>query len=510
MIKKGITRQIVLHYFIVVFLALVLVEFVFMLAVQRFYYESIYNTISTHITNNRDFLEPIARASNGEDGNNNLSRLLVRLALDNTELEILDLNGRVLASSTAFESDRAVLQTSDIMQALNGDMGRWIGRQPNTGESVMAVANKFDLGGENTYIVRYLTSLESVNSKLLVMGLLAIAVGVGVLAIVLIISIGMANSIVRPINSITAVSAQMAKGRLDVRVKGNYKHELGELASTLNFMAHEIVRSNQIKDDFISSISHELRTPLTSIKGWSETLDSGGYDPEETRIGMGIIAKETERLIGLVEEMLDFSKLQQNQMKLVKGTVNIREIVQETMLNVWAKAEQKQVHLKLETDETRAYNVYGDGNRLKQVFLNIVDNAIKFSHENSWIFLSVKEENGQIVASVQDTGIGISEEHLIKVRDRFFQVNHQNGGTGLGLAITQELVELHDGTITIQSELGSGTTVTVTLPMLIEENTLAEQGMISTEPEVKPESGNALAQSEQQRSAQDSSDQKKK
>ncbi|WP_339234443.1 HAMP domain-containing sensor histidine kinase [Paenibacillus sp. FSL R5-0517] len=468
MIKKGITRQIVLHYFFVVFLALLLVEFVFMLAVQRYYYESIYNTISTHISNSKDFFEPIARENNTEDGNN-LSRLIVNLALSNTELEILDLNGRVLASSTAFESDRAVLQTSDIMQALNGDMGRWIGRQPGTGESVMAVSHKFDLGGENTYVIRYLTSLENVNSKLLNMGMLAIAVGIGVLAIVLIISIGMANSIVRPINNITAVSAQMARGRLDVRVKGNYKHELGELASTLNFMAHEIVRSNQIKDDFISSISHELRTPLTSIKGWSETLDSGGYDPEETRIGMGIISKETERLIGLVEEMLDFSKLQQNQMKLVKGTVNIREIVQETMLNVWAKAEQKQVHLKLETDETRAYNVHGDGNRLKQVFLNIVDNAIKFSHENSWIFLSVKEENGQIIAAVQDTGIGISEEHLIKVRDRFFQVNHQNGGTGLGLAITQELVELHEGTITMQSELGSGTIVTVTLPAVADE-----------------------------------------
>ena len=431
-------------------------------------------------------LEPIAREDNADNGN--LSKLLSNLELSSTELEILDLNGRVLASSAAFESDRAVMQTSDIMQAINGNTGRWVGRQPGTGEQVMAVSHRLDLGGENTYIVRYLTSLENVNSKLLVMGLLAVAVGIAVMAIVLIISIGMANSIVRPINNITAVSAQMARGRLDVRVKGNYKHELGELASTLNFMAHEIVRSNQIKDDFISSISHELRTPLTSIKGWSETLDSGGYDPDETRIGMSIISKETERLIGLVEEMLDFSKLQQNQMKLVKGTVSIREIVQETMLNVWAKAEQKQIHLKLETDETRAFNVHGDGNRLKQVFLNIVDNAIKFSHENSWIYLSVKEEDGRSYA-VQDTGIGISEEHLIKVRDRFFQVNHQNGGTGLGLAITQELVELHEGTITIQSELGSGTTVTIELPALPEEEIVTEHQVHELASETQQESG---------------------
>lgn len=452
-------------------MALLLVEFIFMLAVQRYYYESIYNTINQRITATNDFKEPLSLVSGAEDGNN-LSYLLVNLHLDNTELQILDMSGRVLASSTEFESERAVIQTSDITQAMNGSIGRWVGRQPNTGEQIMAVSHKMDLGGENTYIIRYLTSLEDVNSRLLVMGSLAILVGAAVLAVVLIISIGMANSIVKPINNITAVSEQMARGRLDVRVKGNYKHELGELASTLNFMAQEIVRSNQIKDDFISSISHELRTPLTSIKGWSETLDSGGYDPDETRIGMSIISKETERLIGLVEEMLDFSKLQQNQMKLVKGTVSIREIVQETMLNVWAKAEQKQIHLKLDADETKAYNVFGDGNRLKQVFLNIVDNAIKFSHENSWIYLSVKEEDGKVIAAVQDTGIGISEEHLSKVRDRFFQVNHQNGGTGLGLAITQQLVELHEGTISMQSELGSGTTVTVILPALAEEDDL--------------------------------------
>lgn len=285
----------------------------------------------------------------------------------------------------------------------------------------------------------------------------------------MIFSMGLANSIVRPINNITAVSALMAKGRFDVRVKGDYRYELGELASTLNYMAQEIVHTNQVKDDFISSISHELRTPLTSIKGWSETLNSGGYDPEETKIGMQIISKETDRLIGLVEEILDFSKLQQNEMKLVMGTVNIRELLQEIMLNVWAKAEMKKIKLKMEADEEQVFLVHGDGNRLKQVFLNIVDNAIKFSHESSHIFILISKSNDRITVAVQDSGIGISMEHLEKVKDRFFQVDHQRGGTGLGLAISQQFVERHGGEMTLNSVLGEGTTVTVILPASTEQ-----------------------------------------
>jgi signal transduction histidine kinase len=292
-----------------------------------------------------------------------------------------------------------------------------------------------------------------------------------VLVIVFVVSTGLANSIVRPINNIRDVSAQMAQGRFDARIEGDYRYELGELASTLNYMAQEIVRTNQIKDDFISSISHELRTPLTSIKGWSETLNSGGYDPEETKIGMKIISKETDRLIGLVEEILDFSKLEQNAMKLVMGTVDLRELLQEIMLNVWAKAEMKQIKLQLDSEET-AYLVHGDGNRLKQVFLNIVDNAIKFSHESSIIFLSLQRIDGNIEISVQDTGIGISAENLARVRDRFFQVDHQNGGTGLGLAISQQFIERHHGQMLIRSELGAGTTITVSLPALQAEQSV--------------------------------------
>lgn len=464
MIKKGIRRQIFLHYFIVVFVTLFMVEIIFTLAIRTYYYDTIYNHMYTQSIWASDYFQKFAR-SNSERDPDYFTEMLRSFEMDNTELMILDRNGEVKASTNVFQADKAV-QTGDVPVALAGGVGKWVGRQPSTGELVMAVSRPLQSQGQTQYVVRFVTSLERVNSKLLNLTFLSIGVSAAVLALVTLFSIGLANSIVKPINNIRDVSAQMARGKFDARIGGSYKYELGELAATLNYMAEEIVRSNQIKDEFISSISHELRTPLTGIKGWSETLTSGGFDPEETKLGMGIIAKETNRLIGLVEEILDFSKLQQNEMKLVIGQVNLKELIQETMLNVWAKAEQKQIQLKLEERTERPVIVSGDGNRLKQVFLNVVDNAIKFSHEQSWIHLVISlKEDGRAMVEVVDTGIGISDEYLHKVKDRFFQINHQGGGTGLGLAISQQIVELHQGEMEIHSELGVGTTVVVTLPI---------------------------------------------
>ncbi|MFE4709397.1 MULTISPECIES: sensor histidine kinase [unclassified Paenibacillus] len=465
MIKKGMRRQIVLHYILVVFLALLLVEVIFLLAIRTYYYDSIYSKITNQLSTAETYFNKYQVT--GMDSTVRLQDLLDTFSFNNTELEVLTRNGDIITSSTGFQPDRTIT-TSDVPEAAGGSIGRWVGRQPGTNESVMAVSKMLQIHGRDVYILRYLTSVEFINSGLLNLTLLTVGIGAAVLAIVALFSFGLANSIVKPLNNITAVSAQMAKGKFNTRIKGNYRYEIAELATTINYMAQEIVRSNQIKDDFISSISHELRTPLTSIKGWSETLVSGGYDPEETKLGMGIISKESDRLIGLVEEILDFSKLQQNEMKLSIGIVDMKVLLQETILNVWAKAEKKRIHLLLECDD--AVFVKGDANRLKQVFLNLVDNAIKFSHEDSSIVLTVQSLSNQEVAIiVRDSGIGISEAHLAKVRDRFFQVDALNGGTGLGLAITQQIVELHNGRIEMHSELGKGTQVTVILPLATEQ-----------------------------------------
>lgn len=463
MIKRGMRRHVVMHYFIVVFLTIAIVEFIFLVAIQAYHYNTISNYLSNLAEARTKYYQKFVGLSYAENEMNFLPDLLKMFAIQNTELQILNSKGEVLISSSGFQVDKGVM-TSDVTQALKNDTGRWVGKQFDTGEQVMAVSVPLRAQGDSLFLLRYVTSLESVNKKIMSITLIAIGIGLVVLTVVLLISFGLANSIVKPLRNITSVSAEMAKGRFDVRVQGNYRFEMGELASTLNYMAEEIVRSDQLKNDFISSISHELRTPLTGIKGWTETIVSGNFnDPEETKLGMTIIAKETDRLIGLVEELLDFSRIQQKEVKLHQESVDIDSLVNETMLQLRNKAGQKQVRFSINVSGVPE-PVIGDQNRLKQVFLNIMDNAVKFSDPQTNIFVHIEHEPQQCSITVRDTGIGIPQEHVQKVTEKFYQVNPSGGGTGLGLAITRELIEQHNGVLDISSISGEGTSVTVTLP----------------------------------------------
>jgi signal transduction histidine kinase len=234
-------------------------------------------------------------------------------------------------------------------------------------------------------------------------------------------------------------------------------------------MASEIVRSEGLKNDFISSISHEIRTPLSSIKGWSETLQTGDMqDEKETRQGLQIISKETDRLIGLVEELLDFSHLDQKRINLDIRKVPIASLLEDVILQLRSKAKKKQIFILLRMNDEaldRHVAVSGDPNRLRQVFLNLLENAIKFSHMVSTIEIRLEKQGHEALIHIMDWGIGIEAEHLSRIETKFFQVNPQAEGTGLGLSICREILSLHGGTLNFASVLNEGTTVTVTLPL---------------------------------------------
>lgn len=465
MIKPGIRRSVVMHYFIVVFLTMLMLKVAFLIAVRTYYYNSISSHLTGHATATSYHYQRYTSLHSSENKQRLLPELLKSFHLDNAEIQILDHTGKFLISSSGFRIDKPI-DSLDVIKARQGKIGNWIGKQLGTGESIMTVSAPLIERGETRYILRLITSLERVNSQLDAIFLVSIFVAVSILLVVLVISLGLANSIIKPINEITAVSAQMARGRFDVRVKEGYSYELGELARTLNFMAHEIIRSNQLKNDFVSSISHELRTPLTGIKGWSETLLSGQFDGNEIKLGMNVIYKETERLIGLVEELLDFSKLQENKLQFHWRSVSLAAIIKDTILQVKKKAEKRQIRLE-EYVHGKELALHADSNRLNQVFLNLIDNAIKFSREESVIMIHSTWDEEKVIVRIVDQGIGISREHLTKVMDKFYQVNPSYGGTGLGLAITYGLVEAHGGEMFIESEPNVGTTVIVSLPVRI-------------------------------------------
>ena len=228
-------------------------------------------------------------------------------------------------------------------------------------------------------------------------------------------------------------------------------------------MAQEIQKSEKLKDEFISSVSHELRTPLTSIKGWSETLELDNISKEELSMGLGIINDETERLIKLVEELLDFSRLSSNRMKLKVVEVNIENLVASVVNQLRAMAMNKNIRLSFEFLNQDMKLIYGDKDRLRQVLINLVQNSIKFTPDGGVISVKVDQTSNETSICVTDNGIGIDEKNIGNVSKKFFQEDFHKSGSGLGLAISEEIVKLHGGSLTINSKKNVGTQITITI-----------------------------------------------
>lgn len=229
-------------------------------------------------------------------------------------------------------------------------------------------------------MLRYSASLNQVDAMVGTLIRMAAAVGIGVVLLFLGLSLFLAQRIVKPIRELTRAARYMAEGDWTRRASQRNDDEIGQLAETFNAMVIELSKREKLKDDFISSISHELRTPLTSIKGWSETLKESepGEDDEEVKLGLSIISKETERLSGLVEDLLDFSKLSARTMELNREVLDFNGPIKETVNQLAVREEHTRVRI-LATYGKSPIVVRGDANRMKQVIINLIDNAIKFT-----------------------------------------------------------------------------------------------------------------------------------
>jgi len=316
--------------------------------------------------------------------------------------------------------------------------------------------------------MRLVVSLEAVDKGISNIIVFFLIISITVLIFSILVSTILAKNIVVPIKKLTIVAEEMAGGDLGVRSDTNSKDEIGKLAKTLDYMAEEIQKREQLKNEFISSISHELRTPLTAIKGWVITLDDSQTDKDTLKMGLNIIEKETDRLVNMVEELLDFSRLSSGKMTLNKKEVSIKAISDyiDVYMSARARRENKRLNINLDSENKK---IYVDIDRIKQVLINLLDNAFKFTEAEGTISISFSSVEGSLKIIVQDDGCGISEEDLPRVKEKFYKGKNAKSKNGIGLSICDEIVKLHDGEIFIESEEGKGTLVTVILPVIKEE-----------------------------------------
>lgn len=317
--------------------------------------------------------------------------------------------------------------------------------------------------------------VSSINStiKLLIKNLLTAFLISSLIALVF--SYVFAQFLVNRINRIKRAAREIANGNFDVKIKVNSADELGELAEDFNKMAQTLKESDEeikLQEErrrrFMADAAHEMRTPLTTINGLLEGIAYKAIPKDQEEKSIELMRKETNRLIRLVNENLDYEKIRTNQIQMVKQTFNATETIKGIMTQLTKKAEESGNTLRIETNEE--VDIYADYDRFIQIFFNIIQNAIQFT-TNGEIVINVYNEAGVTVVSVCDTGIGMSENDVKNIWERYYKVdpsrkNTKYGESGLGLPIVQQLVKLHNGTISVESKINKGTRFTVKFPSL--------------------------------------------
>lgn len=469
MVVKGITKRWLLNSLGVILILIVALVFSLSYAIQNYIYYGIQQAINGRageLTNvfsdygqrsSQDFL---TAARNYVENFPNKESM---------ELMVFNSEGHIITTSIGFAPDQSqpMLDYQQALADANG-YGTWTGRL-TSGEKVMAVTRVIQNdAGSVVGGVRYVVSLEEADKQIgMVVGILILA-GVVILLFISTSSYYFMKSILTPIKEIGATARRIAQGDFKARIEKSNDDEIGQLCDTINDMAVELGAAEKMKNDFISSVSHELRTPLTAIKGWAETMQGGGMDDETFDKGMSVIIRESERLSGIVEELLDFSRMQSGRMTLTMDKIDILAELGEAVYMFSERAKSEHKYLLYE--EPRMLSpVLGDINRLRQVFVNILDNALKYTGEGGTISVVASEENGYIRVAISDNGCGIPPEHLPNVKKKFYKANQTVRGSGIGLALADEIMRLHSGSLEIESHENVGTVVTIRIPAFLEK-----------------------------------------
>ncbi len=465
-----ITKRWVRGSLLITIIVLLLAEGIFLWGIISNHYDAAYNSISTRM---ETLLAQLSTSSTQSAENRGvvLRRMVEHFTdKDLFELTLLNQRGYIVVSSTGYVSDSQQAPPEDYILALESNGTGDAIFTSETGEKVMAITMLLPDDVGEFSAVRMMTSLTLIDDNISTYMLISFAI----MGVIILFSVwsGMffISGIVHPINEIERTADKISKGDFDIRIDTQYKTtEIKNLVVTINNMAQELEKTERMKNDFISSVSHELRTPLTSIKGWVETLHGSAQeqDPMYNR-GLKVIYSETDRLYDMVEELLDFSRMQ-NGIVLNSEVLDLVAEVTDSVLTVEQRVNNSGMSISYDEPEM-PIAVFADASRLRQVFINIFDNAIKYSQKGDIITVEILCDKKEVRVKISDMGQGITPEDLEHVKLKFYKGRKSVRGNGIGLAVVDEIANAHGGKIEIESEYTKGTQVTLHLPLYDKNN----------------------------------------
>lgn len=387
---------------------------------------------------------------------------------------LVDGTGQViLASPERHPVVGTMLPAKQTKGVLSGTAERFSGYDPLFGRPMLTVAvpvrsDRRVLGAVflHTSFSPINTTVDRLRNLLLYSTLLAVGISTAM-------ALYLSRRLARPLQEISAAALDMAKGNFDRRVQVDSADEVGQLAETFNYMAGELGkiaeaqrRLESMRREFVANVSHELRTPLTAMRGFLEALVDGMVkDPAGRRRYLAVSLEETLRLNRLVNDLLDLSRMESGQLAVDLEPMELDELLHRTVEKLEPLAAQREVLLAVAALPPLP-QVLGDPDRVEQILINLVDNALRYTPPGGRVEVAAVPEGGMVRVSVRDTGMGIAPDELELIWDRFHKVDRsraRSGGTGLGLSIVKQLVGLHGGTVSAVSSPGEGSTFSFTL-----------------------------------------------
>lgn len=462
---KGIRRRWMLNSISAVLLIVLFAVAAFSAAMASYFYSTMATGLSSRVTAALPFFSGAMSQSEYLQTAEDYVRTFADK--DRLELQIIGPDGSVEQSTNDLTLTGSYPNTPDIDDAIEArDQSSWTGTAPDTGERVMSVsAPVISRGGTLVGVVRMVTSLSRCDWQVAKIVAVALVVGAAIVLMVYFSNLYFVRSIVEPVTAVTDTAKRIAGGSYGIEMEKKYDDEVGDLIDAINDMSLKIKQSEKMKSEFISSVSHELRTPLTAINGWAETIMNGEVrDASDVKKGMGIIVSEARRLTNMVEELLEFSRIEDGRFNLSVEPMDIKAELEDAVYTYTEFFRREGITLTHTDCEEEFAPIPGDPERMRQVFCNLLDNAAKHGGAGKRIDTAIRREGDAVVITIRDYGPGIPEDELPHVKYKFYKGSSKARGSGIGLAICEEIVTRHNGKLDIGNAEGGGCVVTIRLP----------------------------------------------
>ncbi len=458
-------RSIFLKLFITYFAILLVSHVVSVIAAYVLFQN---NLTTMHLNSDRNQLHAVVQYikksyDNGWSREIIISSLELSIAKQDKAFYLYDESGTLLyqIGDASFNVDRAIVR--EVLREKQPP--RTISEEYNA-HHIFVAASPIDIDAsiEEKAIVMVSYRLERDFNQMEYLSVLASIISITITGL---FTYYLSQRITAPLREMNRVALHIARGQFDQRVKIKTRDELGELGQTFNYMAQELAGLDQMRKDFVANVSHDLRSPLTSIHGFVRAFLDDTIPNERKRHYFTIMNEQTERMIKLVNDLLDMARIEARQLEIRPVIFNLSELVRQVVARMEPEFVKKQVNVELIAEEAQDIHVVADPDRIDQVIVNLIQNAIQFSSPDSSVEVILKKEE-QAVVSIRDYGPGIRQEDIESIWERFYKADRartNKAGTGLGLSIVKHILDLHQSPIHVKSEVRNGSIFTFMLPI---------------------------------------------